>query len=352
MERQSIHYRLIEDQGGLLLAPARAVLFGLSQIYKIGVDQRNGRFDRQGASSRLDAPVISVGNITAGGTGKTPLVIEIVHLLEQLGRTPAVVSRGYKAVPGEPNDEERLIRKHCPTVVCIQDPNRARGGNLAINKFGADAIVLDDGFQHRRLARDLDIVAIDATCPFGHDHLLPRGLLREPVSGLSRANIVVLTRCNQVAPAALTRIHVRVSKLSGDVPMIECSHRVTGVETLDGQSVAESLQGRRAVLFAGIGRPQAFLASAQMEGLNVVGEHWWPDHHRYTQRDIDSLFKPGRFPDHELLLTTEKDATKLTDLRINQGIVHVMRVAIDFHADGARILQDALTELVKEFAAA
>lgn len=164
--------------------PVRAMLRVLEGLYARGVALRNTRYDRSGPRAVLDIPVISVGNLTVGGTGKTPFVIELVKRLDRMGLSPAVVSRGYKAAEGQPNDEERLIRESCPSVVCICDPDRAAAGQFARTKFGADVIVLDDGFQHRQLARTLDIVLIDATCPFGFGHLLPRGLLREPVGSL------------------------------------------------------------------------------------------------------------------------------------------------------------------------
>jgi tetraacyldisaccharide 4'-kinase len=131
----------------------------------------------------VPVPVISVGNITVGGTGKTPLVIELVRGMEKMGRNPAVVARGYGANEGQRSDEELLVRKHCPAVAYIADPDRHRGANMALRRMGADAIVLDDAFQHRRMYRDFDIVLIDAMCPFGYGHVLPRGLLRERLPG-------------------------------------------------------------------------------------------------------------------------------------------------------------------------
>jgi len=203
--------------------------------------------------------------------------------------------------------------------------------------------VLDDGFQHRRLHRLLDIVLIDATCPFGFDHLLPRGLLRDPVESLRRAHVVALTRCDQVSQAALSRIQTRVHSLAGDAAHLKCSHRVTSIEDLSNNVVKEPLAGKRAVLFAGIGRPRTFATTVRSLGVDVVGERWWADHHHYRRRDVESLLKPGRFPPHDLLITTEKDAVKLVALGgFGNAPILVIKIAIDFAGNGGTMLQTVL----------
>ncbi|MGB2984709.1 MAG: tetraacyldisaccharide 4'-kinase [Phycisphaerae bacterium] len=362
MSEHSLYRRIIAGEAGLWVFPVRAMLRVLEGLYARGVALRNTRYDRSGPRAVLDIPVISVGNLTVGGTGKTPFVIELVKRLDRMGLSPAVVSRGYKAAEGQPNDEERLIRESCPSVVCICDPDRAAAGQFARTKFGADVIVLDDGFQHRQLARTLDIVLIDATCPFGFGHLLPRGLLREPVGSLRRAQIVVLTRCDQVSSAALSRVEARLRNVecgrgkaedgrrnsSFTIPpspftILQCTHRVTSVDRLDDTPLASPLEGKRAVVFAGIGHPGAFLTTVRSLGVEVVGQRFWPDHHRYTPRDISTLRRPGRFPPHDLLITTEKDAVKLVALDgVDLTGVAVVRVAIDFKGDGGTMLQTAL----------
>jgi tetraacyldisaccharide 4'-kinase len=296
----------------------------------------------------LSIPVISVGNLTVGGTGKTPFVVELVKRLDRLGCSPAVVSRGYKAAVGEPNDEELLIRRNCPGVVCVSDPDRALACEIARSDLGADVIVLDDGFQHRRVARVLDVVLIDATCPFGFDHLLPRGLLREPVQSLQRAHIIVVTRCDQVSQADLARILGVLRKTAGDAVHLQCRHRVTSVECLDGTRVDGPLDGKRAVLFAGVGQPGAFATTVRSMGVDVVGECWWPDHHRYRYRDVSSLFRARRFPPHDMLITTEKDAVKLAGLGgIDRPDILVVRIAIDFADDGGTMLQEELERVLQ-----
>ncbi|MCH7883615.1 MAG: tetraacyldisaccharide 4'-kinase [Planctomycetes bacterium] len=343
MSEQGLYRRIIAGQTGAWSAPVRALLRAGELIYRTGVERRNRRYDRHGPRSVLPVPVISVGNLTVGGTGKTPLVIDLVQRLEQMGFSPAVVSRGYKSPVDEPNDEERLIRKRCPSVVYAADADRTRAAEWACDTQGADVIVLDDAFQHRRLGRTLDIVLVDATCPFGYNHLLPRGLLREPPSGLARAGLIVLTRCSQVSPAELDRVEAKIRRLNGGAPLIRCDHRVTGVERLDGRPADQELAGKRAILLAGIARPSAFEATVSAMGVRVVGHRWWPDHHRYRSRDVDRLMKTARFAPHDVLITTEKDAVKLADLGTFDHVpLYVVKISIDFLQDGSTMIQHVL----------
>ena len=343
MREPSTYRRVIGGEAGPWAATARVLLHVLEGPYALAITLRNRWYDRRGAHVTLPIPVISVGNLTAGGTGKTPLVIELLQRLERMGRNPAVISRGYRADQGEPNDEERLIRKHCPTVVCLADSDRGRAGQVACQRFGADVIVMDDGFQHRQLARTLDIVVVDATCPFGYGHLLPRGLLREPLGALRRAQVVVISRCGQVSKAELARLETRLRELAKTATHLQCDHHFTGVECLDGTPISGLLEGRRAVLFAGIGQPQAFRTTAQSLGIEVVGERWWPDHHRYRLGDLKALLKANAFPPHDLLITTEKDAVKLSAVTgFDHTRIAVIKIAIDFAHNGGTILDKLL----------
>lgn len=345
MGEPSIFHDIISGEAGAWALPLRAGLRVLELGYSAGIRWRNARYDRRGPAVTLPIPVVSVGNLTAGGTGKTPFVMEVVNRLERKGFSPAVVSRGYKAVPGEPNDEELLIRKRCPGVVYVADPDRAAAAMVAQERYGADVIVLDDGFQHRRLARTLDIVLVDATCAFGYDHLLPRGLLREAPQGLRRAHAVVLTRVDQASPAERERVGARVRRLAPDAAYLESRHAVTSIERLDGTAVTEPLDGRRAVVFAGIGRPGAFLTTVRMLGVDVVGRRWWPDHHRYRRGDVEALLTAGRFPSYDWLMTTEKDAVKLALLGgWEHAPIAVVKASIEFLCNGAESLDGLLAQ--------
>jgi tetraacyldisaccharide 4'-kinase len=155
---------------------------------------------------QADVPVVSVGNITTGGTGKTPLVAFLANWFQDQGQKPAILSRGYRAVDGGPNDEKLVLDLLCPGIMHLQNPDRVASARHAVTAQQVQVLVLDDGFQHRRLARDLDLVLIDATCPWGYGAVLPRGLLREPRSGMKRADLAIITRADQVSEADRRRI--------------------------------------------------------------------------------------------------------------------------------------------------
>ncbi len=343
MSETSLYRRIIAGEAGLWAGPLRSVLRAAEFAYARGVSLRNAWYDRRGPKIVLPVPVISVGNITVGGTGKTPFVIELARRLDAYGRNPAVVSRGYRADGESPNDEERLVRLRCPGVPCVSDPDRIWAAEAAYQKCGADVIILDDGFQHRQLGRSLDIVLVDATCPFGFGHLLPRGLLREPVESLRRAHVIVLTRCDQASPVDLARIEERLHTVVVDPVVIRCRHHVTSVEYLDGSKVDGPFEGKRAVLFAGLGHPRSFATTVRSLGIEVVGTRWWPDHHRYRRRDVERILREDRFPPHDILLTTEKDAVKLVDLiGPGGGRIGVVKVDLDFVDDAGTMLQGVL----------
>ncbi|MBI5364060.1 MAG: tetraacyldisaccharide 4'-kinase, partial [Planctomycetes bacterium] len=212
---QRVEDRLARRGGVVELLRAPACLFELA------VRARRTAYDRGWlAGTKLPVPVVCVGNLTTGGTGKTPLVAWVVRELVARGFRPGILSRGYGAKPGEKNDEALLLERLCPNVAHVQDKERARGGARLV-ELGCDAIGLDDGFQHRKLARDLDLVLVDATRPWGLaadergravQALLPRGLLREPPSSLARAHALVITRCDAVTQAELARLQLELPR--------------------------------------------------------------------------------------------------------------------------------------------
>lgn len=344
-----LHHRIVSGQMGLWAVPLRGMLRLVEVGYAGVVNLRNRRFDRRGPSITLPVPVISVGNLSVGGAGKTPFVVELIHRLDAAGFSPAVVSRGYGAIAGEPNDEERLIQGSCPSVICVSDSDRAAAARTAHERYGADVIVLDDAFQHRRLARSLDIVLVDATNPFGYGHMLPRGLLREPVSALGRADVIVLTRADQATSVSLRSMETRIRRVSPRAVLLQCRHAPTATTYLDGTPYEDNLEGKRAVITAGIGQPRAFANTCRSLGVEVVGVCWWPDHHHYRTRDINRLFRAGRFPPYDVVLTTEKDAVKLSALPgVNPRSFVVVKIAIDFMGDGSTILQTVLDRIPKQ----
>lgn len=274
--------------------------------YRLAVAWRNQRYDSgRSAVHRLPAPVVSVGNLTAGGTGKTPAVLAVCRLLASLGRRPAVLSRGYRGEGGA-NDEAQLLDGF--PVVC--DPDRVAGGRRAL-AAGADCLVLDDGFQHRRLHRDCDLVLIDATRP--GDACLPLGWLREPFAGIRRARLAWISRADLAAPAALAALIRRLD--AAGVPWIRDRHQDGGLTPLGGGETRPSatLAGQPVVLASGIGNPHGFEAAAQRHGWQVAESLRFPDHHHYDRADADLLAEAAR-RHRAVLVVTAKDAVKLAPL--------------------------------------
>lgn len=308
--------RILARRGGwveLLRLPA--ALFG------VVADVRGKMFDRGWLpSARLDVPVISIGNLTAGGTGKTPCVLLVVRELIARGRRPGVLSRGYRASggDGQENDEAALLASACPDLRQVQNPDRIAGGTALIEQ-GVEAIVLDDGFQHRRLRRDLDLVLVDATRPWGLpaiddgeavQAMLPRGLLRERPGALRRADAIVLTRSDLVAPARLAALEAELIERAPGRPVLYAAHRPVAVRRADGtREDPATLAGREVDLVSGIGNPEAFAATITELGGGVVTHRTFRDHHEYAAGDLDGLGEEGR-----AVVTTAKDAVKLERL--------------------------------------
>jgi len=267
----------------------------------------------------MAVPVFSVGNLTVGGTGKTPMVEWLARWLMARGRRPAILSRGYGAFSagsphGAENDEARLLREDLPGAMQVVDRDRVRGGLRAIAQ-GADCLLLDDGFQHLRLYRDVDIVLIDALDPFGGGHVLPAGFLRERASALRDADVMVITRAHAVEESCRLALRQRLLCHAPDVPIIESAHRPVSLESTSGcTSEPESLAGKRVYLFCAIGNPRAFLRDVQGLGATVVAAHFFEDHHRYLPRDCDALLSELRRANAEVALTTRKDAVKLSGM--------------------------------------
>ena len=295
--------------GGCLLLPAGAVFAGLAGLRGWAFDR--GLFRQQ----RLPVPVISLGNLTAGGTGKTPAVATVAAWLRARGRRPAVVSRGYRAGLDGRNEEASLMGD----VPVFCNPDRLAGGRRAIAD-GADVVILDDGFQHRRLARDLDIVVIDATRPWGRDdggpgRFLPAGYLRESPRQARRAGLLWLTRTDLVDPERLARLRGECALLAPGVPLVEERATAAWLSPMgSGDRIsAADWAGRRVILASGLGHPGAFEAQAAGLGLAVQTSVRFPDHHHYRPVDVAVLERMGR--DHQaVVVVTGKDAVKLTCL--------------------------------------
>jgi tetraacyldisaccharide 4'-kinase len=294
---------------------ARLALTPLGAAWSTVMAARNLAYDRGWLPSvPAEVPVVGVGNLTLGGTGKTPLVAWVVRRLQDAGRTPAIVSRGYAAAPGQRSDEAAELGILLPGVRHVADRDRVAAAAAAVTT-GADVVVLDDGFQHRRLARDLDLVAVDATDPFGCGHVFPRGLLRERLSGLTRAEAVILTRAGNVSAARREEIRDRLAEhCGGALPGVwaEASHAPVAVRDPAGtRRGIEWLAGRRIGAFAGIGNPSAFRSSLESLGADVIAFRPYPDHHPYSPADLADLADWAKHHRVSELVTTLKDLVKL-----------------------------------------
>jgi len=343
------YFELISGQRpGVAASIARALLRPLSALYGVLVRTRNALYDYAGSPAWLDVPVISVGNITVGGTGKTPMTLWVCRQLLKRGIRPAVLSRGYKTAAGRPPDELMVVARRCPEAVGVAHPNRVAAGRLAVREYHVGAAVLDDGFQHRRLGRDLDLVLIDATCPFGYGHLLPRGLLREPVDGLRRADALVITRCDQVSPQERAALADRLRRLAPQAPIVACRHRPEGFCTLDG--ARHPGPRGRVGCFAGIARPDAFERTLADLGLAPAAIRWWPDHHDYVAGDLD-LLDDWTVDEHlDMLITTEKDLVKLAGAGWQPRVpVVCLRVGIEMLDDGQAVLAGLIDRMLDNF---
>ena len=295
--------------------------------------------------SHVPARVVSIGNLVAGGSGKTPLVALVTERLMAMGRRVAILSRGYgreargriAVSPEDPamdwrqiGDEPALLRRLLPGVPMVIGADRAAAAREAIRRFGPDTLVMDDGFQHRWLARDVDAVLLDALHPLDNGHLLPRGLLREPPQALARAHLLVLSADR--APDDWQAAAARVALWSRGVPVagavrVPIAWRDLGV---GGHMSPEGLAGCRAVAFAGIARPSRFRDMVARLGVEVAAFISFRDHHRYSPFDLGEVAAAARRHGARVLVTTEKDAIRLAGVTLPPGLsIQVLSIAMD-----------------------
>jgi tetraacyldisaccharide 4'-kinase len=309
----AFHALIRGERTGAWAALQRAGLWSLSLGYGLAVRVRNLAFERGWKTiHKAGVPVVSIGNLTAGGTGKTPCVEWVARCLRRLDQRVVVLSRGYGSEAGR-NDEALVLEENLPDVPHLQGADRAELAQAAQSELDCEIIVLDDGFQHRQLHRDLDIVLIDATCPWGHGYLLPRGLLREPIAGLRRAHLAILTRCDLSDAAALAEIRAKVRRINPDIPVLESIHQPASWWNGSGREVAlDTLKDRPIAGFCGLGNPEAFRQTLLKLGMNLVAWRTYPDHHAYQRADVEALGAWAReLPPGAILATTQKDLVKL-----------------------------------------
>ena len=342
---------------------ARAGLSGMAAAYRAALTARSAAYRVGLLSTRgLPVPVISVGNVTVGGSGKTPLAEVVVLALAEMGARPALISRGYgrltrgvrivadrdglRLSARDGGDEPVLLAERLPGVPVVVGESRYEAGAVAVGTCSADALVLDDGFQHRSLHKDLEIVAVSGNAPWGNGRLFPRGSLREPLSALKRAGLVVVT---SPPSAAATSDIARVVRRQGSAATVLCGdYRPTSLRRGDHANAEgpEVLAGRRVFALAGLATPREFVATAQGLGAEVAGLAEFPDHHWYTPADLARVAGSVHEARAEAILTTEKDWVRLREMPLGPVPFWVLAVRLDMGADSASLIQ-ALGETLR-----
>jgi tetraacyldisaccharide 4'-kinase len=346
-------------RSGLTADLVRGFLAGCAGLYATGLEVYL-RAERLGLRRRthLPLPVLSVGNLVVGGTGKTPMTQWLCRRLDSEGIRVAVLSRGHggtedgvrvvstgdaeiSLTAAEAGDEPILLAKTLPGIPLLTGKDRRRSGREALRRFALDALVLDDGFQYWQLARDLDVVLLDARCPFGNGYPLPRGLLREPKRHLARAGIVVVTRADDLTTEGRADIKTQIGTLAPAVPVFFARHQAMGVvsaEDLSAMPLSLSwLSGRRIVALSGIAQPASFAASLSLAGADVAEHLVYPDHAAYIEADVRRATQAVRVTGAEALLMTEKDAVKWPVVG-ERGVAYALRIEMQVE-DGAHLME-------------
>lgn len=352
---------IFEQRPGKRAALLRSFLFMLSKVFELIVKARRFLYNvRIFRDSTLGVQVIAVGNITVGGTGKTPVVEKFARELQNEGRTVAILSRGYRSKPPPlskrlidrilfradqtpprvvsdgksllldsetAGDEPYMLASNLKDVVVLVDKDRVKAGRYAIEKFGCDTLLLDDGFQYWKLqGRRHDIVLIDCQQPFGNEHLLPRGTLREPPPHLSRASTIFITKSD----GDTVRLRARIAKHNPSAEIIECVHHPLYFEdvfTGERQGL-DFLKGKKIGSLSGIAQPESFEKSLVKQGGELVYSKRFADHHRFSQQEILNAINRGKKRQAELIITTQKDAVRFPKIDRRDLPMYFMRVEI------------------------
>jgi tetraacyldisaccharide 4'-kinase len=326
------------ERRGPLASLGRCGLRLASWPYRAAVSWRNVAYDRGWMSShRVPVPVVCIGNLTLGGTGKTPCVEYVASFYRERDVPVAILSRGY-GTRTERNDEAMVLEENLPDVPHLQDADRVAAARRAVEELESELLVLDDGFQHRRLHRDLDIVLIDATRPPTRDDLFPRGTLREPAGGLRRADAIVLTRCDQVEGAEVEAIRDWLNQRFPGKPVAATEHRpVELIGGMEAESI-ETLRQRAVGGFCGIGNPAAFQRTLEGLGARIVEFRSFPDHHAYTREDVEELTRwASTLPADATIATTQKDWVKLRIGELAGRPLRAVRIGLTFRSGQAEL---------------
>jgi tetraacyldisaccharide 4'-kinase len=358
-------------------AYTRGGLFLLSKLYHVAVQLRLALYRwRILRDHTLGCQVISIGNLTVGGTGKTPVVETFARALQTAGRRVAILSRGYKSAqrplwqraferltfqtPSIPpkivsdgksllldsdqaGDEPYMLATNLPNVIVLVDKDRVKSGRYAIEKFHADTLLLDDGFQYMPLKSRMDVVLVDRLAPFGNNHLLPRGTLREPKRNLRRASFILLTKCDG---ADNTRLKEELRRLNRHAEIIECAHHPLYFQDIyaSDRQPLEFIKGRKVAAISGIAMPDGFEQQLRALGAELIYAKRYADHHRFTQQEMLNMINRSVRRNAELIITTEKDAVRFPKLDRRDLPIYYLRVEIKI-LRGAKDFADAVERI-------
>jgi tetraacyldisaccharide 4'-kinase len=349
----------------------RALAWLPAKLYELVVRLRVAAYETEYRKpKRLDATVIGVGNITLGGTGKTPMVAYIARYVKSEDHSVAILTRGYGRTSsgmrvlntepdsihnaqahnsyGEFGDEPLMLARALPDIPIVINKDRYEGGRWAIDALGAEVLVLDDAYQHLALSRDLNILLIDATDPFGGFEMVPFGRLREPLYAIKRADLVIVTRADK--PFDQDQTNAIIKHFCGNkVPVMHAYASITRLRHIETTEMYETNQftGWNAAVMCGIGNPQAFADDILQVGINIVSENFFPDHHAFTEQDLDRVTQAAQDAGADLIITTEKDAVRLEELK--HGAVPVYAAQLEIQSeDEVRLKSLLLRTLVKK----
>ncbi len=339
--------RMWNDDGSISrYTVSKIIASAISLPYRLIITFRNWLYDKKiFAVVRLSCPVISVGNITAGGTGKTPCVIMLAQMLQSHGFQPAILSRGYggkntKSVnivsdgknilldSKTAGDEPFLMAQSLRSIPIIVGPQRIKTGVTAINRFGANVLICDDAMQHRQIFRDINLVLLDSQDPLSNGHVLPRGKLREPVAGLKRASALMLTRTDETPKT--DNINNKLTQI-GNIPIFMSIHKLKDVIKGDYNDKwpISNLAGKKVCAFCGIANPDSFKKSLLAAQAQILSWDTFPDHHNYSQADLEIIKKKFYNYDADLIITTQKDGMRLQNFADFLSLIYILRIEME-----------------------
>ncbi|MGR3178243.1 MAG: tetraacyldisaccharide 4'-kinase [Candidatus Anammoxibacter sp.] len=301
----------------------------------------------------LPVPIISIGNITLGGTGKTPLVEHIAVYIKKKGKKVAILSRGYGAKKKKQNkslevynDEYLMLRENLTDIPNVINSNRVLSGRKAIKEYHADCLLLDDGFQHHRLNRTLDIVIINALNPFGYDCVFPGGFLRESLRNLKRADLFIIAHSNLCSNNELTNLKDRLNRYNNGIPIVETTHQPVNIENINDGTIlpVEWLKEKRIYAFCAIGNPESFSKCLANQGAKITKFKPFLDHYFYTKDELEEIIKDAEHAGVEAIVITQKDKVKILEVLAKKDLdtysipFYVFKIKINV-TNGTKILE-------------